>query len=157
MRRPIGEDHPRGRLFVYLRGHTSYTFDFDPNHRILRCRFEGQVTDDEFRRYLQVTWSYVARIGQVGSITDLSGVTSWEVTLETLKAVAHMPSVLPPFRKRRIVLATSQRIFEMMRSFEREAELTYPNLHVVRSWNEARAILGVKEFHFKPIPEARPY
>lgn len=129
----------------------AYHFDFDSTNRILRGRFEAAVTDDEFRRYLQVTWKYVAWTAPVAGITDLSGVTSWEVTAETLHTLGSMPPGVRPRGWRRIVLATSDRIFEMMRIFERHAQITRPNLHVVRTMNEARAILGVQKLHFEAI------
>lgn len=133
-----------------------YKFDFDSNHRILRCQFEGRVTNEEFAEYLPATWQQVARTDPRGGITDLFSVTSWEVTPEALRALARWQ---PPVRlsgRPIVILATSDLIVGMARMFEIESENTRRNMHVVRTWKEAGAILGVQEFHFEPIPEAKP-
>jgi hypothetical protein len=129
----------------------SYQFDFDSTNRILRCQFEGRVTDEELTNYLRIVGQYVALTGPRGGITDLSAVASWEVTPETLRTLASVPPGVPPMGRPRVVLAVSDYIFGMVRMFEIEADITRPNLHVVRTWKEAGAILGVQEFRFKPI------
>jgi hypothetical protein len=135
----------------------SYQFDFDSTNRILRCGFEGRVTDEELTNYLRIVGQYVALTFPRGGVTDLSAVTSWEVTPETLRTLAHVPPGVPPMGRPRVVLADSDYIFGMVRMFEIEADIMRPNLHVVRTWKEAGAILGVQEFHFEPIQtEGKP-
>ena len=129
-----------------------YQFDFDSNHRILRCQFEGRVTNEEFAQHLPTTWQHVARLDPRGGITDLSLITSWEVTLEKLRALARVQPLVRLMGRPIVMLATSDHIFGLARMFEVESENTRRNLHVVRTWKEAGAILGVQEFHFEPIP-----
>jgi hypothetical protein len=136
----------------------SYNFDFDSTNRILRCRFEGRVTDEELTNYLLTVWRYDALTGPRGGITDLSAVTSFEITRERLRTLASWSPVVPPLGRPRVVLATSDYIFEMARFFAVEAEITRPKLHAVRTWNEAGAILSVQEFHFEPIQtDGKPF
>ena len=127
-----------------------YRFDFDPTNRILRCRFSGHVTGDEFGDYLQVVGEYVVRTRPRGGVTDLSAVTSFDVTLEKIQALANRPPAVP-LKHPRVIVASSDHVFGLARMFEIEAEGTRPNLHVVRTLREARAILGVQELHFEPI------
>lgn len=129
----------------------SYRLDFDSTNRILRCRFWGRVSDEEFANYLQTVWQYVALTRPRGGITDLSAVTSFDVTVETIRTLASWQPVVPPMGRPRVILTASDHIFGMARMFEMEAEVTRPNLHVVRTWQEACAILGVPELHFEPI------
>ena len=128
-----------------------YKVDFDPANRILRCRFEGRVTDDEFTDFSVSVARYVAQTNPRGGISDLSAVTSWEVTGRTIRMLASRPPGVPPITRHRVFIAPSDQIFEMMRTFQHEAEVTRPNMHVVRTINEALAILGVSEFNFEPI------
>ena len=134
----------------------SYEFDFDSTNRILRCRFEGRVTAEELRDYLQIVGRYIAITGPRGGITDLSAVTTVEATYEAIRRLAKIKPAVPLMDRPRIVLAASDHIYGITRMFEIEAEDLRPNLHVVRTWNEAGAILGVQEFHFEPIPEGQP-
>jgi hypothetical protein len=134
----------------------SYKFDFDSTNRILRCRFEGRVTDEELANYLRIVGQYVALTGPRGGMTDLSAVTSFEVTFEAIRTLASWLPVVPPMGRPRVILAPPDHIFWIARMFEVEAEVTRPNLYVVRTLKEARAILGAQEFHFEPIPEGTP-
>lgn len=129
----------------------SYTFDFDSTNRILRCRFEGRVTDEEFTDYLLTVWRHVALTGPRGGITDLSAVTFFDVSCETIRMLASWSPVVPPIGIPRVILAPSDHIFELAHMFEIEAVITRPNLRVVRTWNETCAILGVQESYFEPI------
>jgi hypothetical protein len=129
----------------------SYHFDFDSTNRILRCRFNGHVTGDEFGDYLQVVAEYVARTRPRGGVTDLSAVTSFDVTFEKIRALANRPPAVSLKGHPRVIVASSDHVFGLARMFEAEAEVTRPNLHVVRTLREARAILGVEELHFEPI------
>lgn len=135
----------------------SYHFDFDSTSRILRCRFEGRLTAEELTNYLRTVGQYVALVRPRGGITDLSAVTSFDVTLETIRTLAWRPPAVPLMGRPRVILAASDQVFGMARMFEIEAEITRPNLHVVRTLNEACAILGVQEFDFEPIQtEGKP-
>lgn len=128
-----------------------FTFDFDPDNRILRACFDGRVTDEEFRLFSKATVLYIARTIPLAGITDMSNINSWEVTAETLRAVAEMPPGVPPLGRKRVVVVTCDRVFDMMYMFQHEAEITRPNFYVVRTMEEARAILRVQELRFKPI------
>jgi hypothetical protein len=129
-----------------------FAFDFDSANRILRCRFRGRVTDEELTNYLEIVGQYVILTLPRGGITDLSEVISWEVTTETLLTLARRPPGVSPTGRPRVVLTASSHIFGMARIFEREADIRRSNLHVVRTWKQACAILGVEKFHFEPLP-----
>ncbi len=132
----------------------SYTFDFDSTNRILRCRFEGDVTDEEFAEYLQIVGQYVSLTGPRGGVTDLSAVTSIQTTFEAVRRLANVQPAVPLLGRPRVVVAASDHVYGIARMFEIESENMRPNLHVVRTWDEAGAILGVQKFQFKPLAGA---
>ena len=128
-----------------------YTFDFDPGNRIARCRFEGQVTDDEFRAFYAEAGKYVELVDPRAGVVDLSDVTSLEATPETIAELAKLPPRLPDQRRPRVVIAPAVLAFGIMRVFEKEGGPTRPNLYVVRTRDAAWSILGIKQPQFTAL------
>jgi hypothetical protein len=131
-----------------------FQFGFDSTNQILGCWFSGQITDADFTRFSLLVCRYIALTLPRGGLTDTTAVTSWEVTAGTLDMIANRPPGVPPVGRHRVIVAPSDEIFEMLGTFARKAEITRPKLHVVRTIDEARAILDVQQFHFGPIQEA---
>jgi hypothetical protein len=129
----------------------SYTFEFDLTNDILRCRLNGQVTDEALRDFFRSGAQLAIRTHPCAGVVDLSGVTSFEASAETVQQVANSAPVLRDPNLRRIIIAPSPESYGMMRMFEIHGEQTRPNLHVVHSEGEAWAILGVQNPRFDPI------
>lgn len=125
--------------------------DFDFTHRILRCRLEGRVTDDELRQYYRLAEDHVAQTNPLAGILDLTAVTSFEVSPATIRQLAKSPSAFPNPDHPRVLIAPSDSMFGFARMFEMEGQDKRPNLHVVRSEKEALAIFGVRKANFAPI------
>jgi len=130
-----------------------YHFDFDPTNRILRCRFEGRVTDKALKEFFRLAAEHAARIDPRGAVTDLSAVTSFEVSPQTIRELAKEAPALSNPDRHRCVVASSPQIFGMVRMFEIAGEATRPNLHVVRTIEEAWSILDVEAPQFSPLPD----
>jgi hypothetical protein len=113
-----------------------YHFEFDSISRILRCRLIER---------------YDAQIAPHGGILDMSGVTAFDVSPQTIRELASLPPAMADASRPRCIVATSPEIFGMARMFELHGENTSPNLHLVRTQNEAWAILAVREPKFEPI------
>lgn len=128
-----------------------YPFEFDSTHRILRCQLEGRVTDEELSGYYRDAERYAKQTDPLAGILDMSGVTSLEVSPETIGELARLPPAMPYPSRPRVLIATSPAVFGVARMFELQGQATRPNLHVVRSEKEALAILGVAETSFEPI------
>jgi hypothetical protein len=128
-----------------------YHFEFDATNRILGCRFDGRVTDEALKECYRLAAEYVAETDPRAAVIDLSAVTSFEVSPETIHELAKSAPVVPDPGRPRCIVAPSPTIFGMMRMFEIEGEVTRPNLHVVRTPDEAWAILGVQGSQFKPL------
>lgn len=126
-----------------------YRFDFDPKKKIIRARFAGRVTDEELKAYYREAAAQVKSTGAQAGLIDFSKASLLEVSRETvLELAAREPALADP-KATRVIVAASPAIYGMARMFELSGEGTRPNLHVVRTLEEAWAILGVwnPEFH----------
>jgi hypothetical protein len=98
-----------------------------------------------------VVADYDARTAPRAGILDMSAVTSFEVSPQTVRELAKSPPAMPDPSRPRFVVAASPQIFGMARMFELQGQATRPNLHVVRTQEEVWAVLGVRQPKFKPI------
>ena len=132
-----------------------YQFDFDSTHGIVRCRLEGRVTDEDLRTCYREVAAVIAKLEPVisAAVTDFSGVTLFEVSAQTILELAILEPALPDQKKVRILVAPMPVVFGMARMFEISGEQTRPNLHVVRTEQEAWAILRIWDPQFKPLEE----
>jgi hypothetical protein len=128
-----------------------YFFEFDSTHRILRCRLEGRIADEELTEYYRDLEKYSLQQDPLGGILDMSAITSLDVSPNTIRELAKSPPAMPNPARPRVLIATSPPVFGIARMFEMQGQETRPNLHVVRSEKEALAILGVTEAKFDPI------
>ncbi|HXQ26895.1 MAG TPA: hypothetical protein VN822_10840 [Candidatus Acidoferrales bacterium] len=128
-----------------------YHFEFDSANRIIRCWFEGPVGDENLKEYYRVAAKYFESLQPRAGIVDFSAATSFEVAPQTVRELAKLPPAMPHPERPRFVIAPSAQIFGMARMFELQGQETRPNLHVVRTAEEAWAILGVQAPKFEPI------
>jgi hypothetical protein len=130
-----------------------YVFDFDFANGILRCRLIGEVSDDALKDFFRAGAEYAARTRPKAGVVDLSEVTSFEASAQTIRELARSTPVFRDPSLHRVVVAPSSTIYGMMRMFEIEGEDKRPNLHVVRSERAAWAILAVENPQFEPLEE----
>jgi hypothetical protein len=131
-----------------------YTFQFDRENKIVLARFEGRVTDDSLAEFYRVgARSIVATMEFRGTIIDFSDVIAFDVSAETVRALAWEEPVDPDSSKPRVMVAPEAHIFGLCRVFSSHGEDTRPNLHVVRSREHAYAILSVSKPKFEPVAE----
>lgn len=131
-----------------------YQFDFDVENKILRARFEGRLTDEELKNLYRDSTAYAKMSGVLAGVTDFSAATSVEVSQQTILELAASEPALPDPKAVRVVIATSPGIFGLARMFEMTGERTRPNLHIVRTEQEAWAILGVWNPRFEPLKQS---
>ena len=128
-----------------------YNFEFDAANRILRCWFERRVTDEALKECYRLAAKHAVQTEPRAAIYDLSAVTSFEVSAETIRELAKSALIMAERNRLHCIVAPSPEIFGLMRMFEIEGEVTRSNLHVVRTLEEVRAILGVQEFQYEPL------
>lgn len=128
-----------------------YSLEFDPVNKFLKARFHGILTDQVLQTYYARSGEYVARNSARAAITDLSEITSIQISPATVRSMAaQAPAVTQPGFVR-IIVAPSSFAFGLSRMFQILGDDTRPNFHVVRSLGEAWLLLGVVEPHFEPI------
>lgn len=132
----------------------AYSFEFDSASRTLLARFRGRVTDEALLNFYRVsTPKVIAAVDFEGVITDFSGVTSFEVMPETIRALAWSAPAVPDPATIRIIVAPTPYLYGMARMFASHGEDTRPNLHIVRSLEHAYAILGIISPKFEALQE----
>jgi hypothetical protein len=128
-----------------------YVFEFDSANALLQGRLYGVVTSEEFRDYFRQGVRCVTAKKPRAGITDLTAVTSFDVTPQTIRDLAASRPVAPAENLLRVIVAPSPDVFGMARMFESHGEATRPNLHVVKTGREALVIVGVPEPNFETI------
>jgi hypothetical protein len=130
-----------------------YHFEFAPSEGILRCTFEGHISDEELVEYYMATAKWVAKLQTRGVIADFSDVTHFEVSTDTIERLARSAPAIKDAAIPRFIVAPSAHIFGMARMFQLIGETTRAALRVVPSLQETYAALGMKEPRFEPIAE----
>jgi len=129
----------------------SYRFEFAPKDRILRCSFDGLVTDESLLEYYGQVGKYVAHTKSRAGILNLSSVTSFEASLETVRSLARSSPAMVDVSLPRFIIAPAAHIFGIARMFQVLGEDSRPGLQVLRTLDEAYAALGVTDPEFEPL------
>jgi hypothetical protein len=129
-----------------------FRFEFDSTHRILRGVFSDVVTDESIAAFYRLVPQYAVALDPLAGILDLSAVTSFEATADTIRRLAWSEPAMPHSDRPRFIVAKSSHIFGMARMFAFEGETARPNLHVLRAPRDVWAILGIHEPQFEALP-----
>ena len=131
-----------------------YVIDLDPTHQVLRLTVTGTVTDQASREAYASLSHFAATGGPYALILDLSGVTSNQLSVETLWDLAKKPPAVPLGRPH-VVAAPRPEDYGVARMFELLRDGMCGQLHVVRSVDEAYTILEVspEDFSQRLFPE----
>lgn len=131
-------------------------FEFDPQNGLLRVRVEGRITTEAVWEYYQAASRYVLQTRPRASIWDLAAVTSLEVSTDALARLARSVPALPEPDRLRVIIAPSGHVFGLARMFQSLGEGARPRLRVVRTLEEACAMLDVSRARFEPLPPLEP-
>jgi hypothetical protein len=126
-----------------------FIHEFDVANGLLQGRLYGRVTSEELKDFYQLTAKLVALKSPRAGISEMTGITVFEVTAETIRELARMRPAFADQNLLRVIVASSPDVYGMARMFESHGEDTRPNLHVVRTYKEALAIVGVAEPKFE--------
>lgn len=127
-----------------------FVMDFDARNKILRVTLQGRVTDEIMLETYATVARYVASHPPCRGITDISEVEEFEVSSNTIRQLAEKP---PAFltADMRILIAPKAHVYGMARMFQILGGKTRPNLHIVRSMDEAYRLLQVESPEFGPM------
>lgn len=129
-----------------------YRFEFDSGNNILRCSWEGRVTDEHLLEGFSAAVKLVASHTSRKVIDDYSGVTEFDVSSRTIERMAKMQQVpLGGIDSMVVVIAPKDLIYGLARMFSSINDQIYPNVHVVRTVRQAYALLGITSAQFSPI------
>ena len=128
-----------------------YQIVYNRTNRIIRARFEGRVTDDELMDVYRLGQKLVGQLDPQAGITDFSDITTVAFTPETIYELAAAKPIMRDPNRLVVFVAPTPHVYGMARMFEILGEATRPNLHVVRTLEEAYKLLKVQEPQFEPI------
>ena len=123
--------------------------DFDPKNNILRATLEGAMTGAILLELYARATKYLESHPPCRGILDFSQVTDFEVSSNAIKQVAASPPVIPAGYMRVLVIPQIF-IYGLARMFQILGERNRPELQVVRTMEEAYALLGVIDPDFLP-------
>jgi hypothetical protein len=128
----------------------AFVIDFDARNSILRVTLQGQVTDEVmFDAYATVA-RYFASHPPCRGIADFSQVEKFDVSSNTTRQLEETPPAFPN-PEMRILVAPKAHVYGMARMFQMLGAKTRPNLHIVRTLDEAYRLLEVESPGFGPV------
>jgi|SRR5208282_970447 len=127
-----------------------FVTDFDAKNKILRVTLQGRVTDEVMSETYATIAKYVASHPPCRGITDMSEVEEFEVSSTTIRQLAETPPAFPA-ADMRILVAPKAHVYGMARMFQILGGKTRPNLHIVRTMDEAYRLLQVESPEFSPV------
>ena len=130
----------------------SYCFDFNSRYGILRCRFEGDISDDVLKQCYKLASEYAALTSPNVGIVDFSSVAVFNVSAQTVRDLAYSTPAIAGHLPRFIVVP--DHIYGLARMFQQCGDETRSRLYVVHSVAEAYAFLGIQEADFQPLKKS---
>ena len=127
-----------------------YRFEFDREQRILLVVVEGDVQTRDLQTFIEDLRTRANQLHPAAGITDFSAVTAFSAAPETVRAAATLPAPYPDDTPRFIV-APEDYLFGIARMFELVANRPNAKLKVLRSRDEAYALLGIKNPSFERL------
>ena len=123
---------------------TDFRVKFDQMGKISLMRVEGQLTDESLPELYEVSRQYSDAIDARVSIVDLSSVSEFDVSSQSIRKLARQkPGSVDPTRGCFIV-APEGYAFGLCRMFQILGEAARPRLQIVRTMGEAFAEIGIQ-------------
>jgi len=126
-------------------------FEFAAGPRVLRAVFEGVLDDAELRHAYFELKRYVGATHPAIGVWDLSGVTAFEVSPETVRELGRSQPALREPSLPRFIVAPSAHLFGMARMFQEIGDASRPQLYVVRSLQEVYDKVKMVPPKYEPV------
>ncbi len=127
-------------------------FEFAAGPRILRVTFEGVLDDAALRHAYREVKRYGRASHPAIGIWDMSGVTEFHASSETVRDLGRAQPALPEAELPRFLVAPSDEAFGMGRMFQSIGDQSRPHLYVVRSLGEVYAQLKIEPPEYENVP-----
>jgi hypothetical protein len=128
-----------------------FRFEFDPGNKVLMVRVEGRLTDQLLAEVLLAIRKYSTATDPRAGIVNFSAVTEVEISSGVIRELARQEPVMLDASRPRVIVAPGEVMFGLSRMFQLAGERTRPLLDVVRTLDEALALLGVVSPQFEPL------
>jgi hypothetical protein len=130
----------------------AHTFEFDTDNKVLLCRLHGRVTDESLRVAYGEVRKWSSTVEARAGIFDLSPITSFDVSTALMLTLAQEePAMNDGGAGPRVIVAPTAESFGMSRMFQTVGEEKRPRLSVVRTLEEAYAVLEMRAVRFEPL------
>jgi hypothetical protein len=133
----------------------SFRFELDSANRILMVRFEGCLTQALVEEFYREGKKYWVASGAAVAILDGSSVTQVDLSSNLIRQFALQEPAPEVGGLPRILVVPRTEIFGLARMFQITGELKQPHLHVVRTLDQAFAMLGIRSPTFEPLEDRR--
>jgi hypothetical protein len=120
-----------------------FVVGFDKGGKVLRATLDGILTEDTLVDLTAAVRGIIQSQTPDAIIVDLSSITGFEISTQVVRSIARTPSP-SALEIERVVVAPQDHIFGVTRMFQSYAEGNRPNVHVVKSLEEAYRYLRSK-------------
>ena len=128
-----------------------FVLDFDAKHNILRGTLEGSLTDAILLDYYETAARYTASHPPCRGVWDFSKVVARvDISTDTIRQMVKRSPIIPAGYMR-VIVTPQDFLFGMMRMLQILSESVRPELHVVRTMDEAYRLLRVESPEFSPV------
>jgi hypothetical protein len=127
-----------------------FILEYDAKHNVLRVTLDGLLTDAILAEGYAATAKYVASHPPCHGITDVTGVEKFDVSSGAIKRLAGTAPAFPT-EYMKVFVAPKDFVYGMARMFQIIGGETRPNLHIVRTLDEAYRLLQMESPEFSRI------
>ncbi len=132
---------PRGKIIAPPQNSMPAVLKIDARRRIVSTTFHGQVTTEELVRHGETILANARFRNDFADLIDLSSVSITAINEDALRALATGPSIFGPDVPH-VIIAPTDLPHELAMKYRDLSRQTRPNLHVVRTLQEARDLLA---------------
>jgi hypothetical protein len=128
---------------------TGLRVEFAQLNEISLIRVEGRLTDESLADLYEASGKYSTATDASVSIVDLSSVSEFALSNESIRNLAHQNPAMAAAKRRCFIVAPEGLAFGLCRMFQVLGEATWPLLQIVKTLGEAFAAIGIQSPHFE--------
>jgi len=113
----------------------------DRERKLVVTSYSGEVNDADVARQISEIQRSAPFDSEYSAITDFSGVTQFNISLDQIRQVAETES--PLAKSKRVMVAPTDVAYGTSRMFQALSSNTRPKITVVRTLAEAYQVLGI--------------
>ena len=131
------------------------TCEFDHLNRISLIRVRGSLADESLAGLYDACNKYSTDTDASVSIVDLSSVSEFSLSCESIRRLADRIPVKGDASRRCFIVAPEGHVYGLSRMFQLLGEVRRPLLQIVHTLGEALVAIGIPSPHFAPSVLAR--